>query len=371
MQQQDYYEILGVAKGADQSTIKKAYRKMAMKYHPDQNPGDKEAEDNFKKAAEAYEILGDEEKRAKYDRFGHAAFQQGGGGAGFHDVGDIFESFSDIFGDFFGGGASRSSRGRRRNQPRRGADLRYLCDVTLEQVVNGVEKEIEFEAEQSCESCHGSGSESGKAPDPCGSCGGSGQVVRAQGFFSVATTCPTCRGEGVRITDPCHSCAGQGRQMKARNIQVTIPPGVDTGVRLRVAGEGEGGYRGGPAGDLFVEVRVRNHKNFQRQGDDLFGEVDVSYLQALLGADIEVPAIGKDRMIKTNLSVPRGAQPGDQVRIPDQGIPHLRGSGRGDLVYQVNVTLPKKLKKDEEKLLREIASLRGESVSKKKGGLFG
>lgn len=368
---QDYYEILGVSRDADEPTIKKAYRKKAMQYHPDKNPGDSVAEGKFKEAAEAYEVLGNQEKKARYDRFGHAAFSQAGaGGPGFSDVGDIFESFSDIFGDFFGGG-SRQQRRKSRNQPRRGADLRYLCEIDLEQVINGIEKEVSFEAEENCQPCNGSGAAKGSQPEVCSTCGGSGQVVRAQGFFSVATTCPQCAGEGVIIKSPCHDCQGKGRQLKSRKIRVTIPPGVDTGTRLRVASEGEGGFRGGPAGDLYVEVRVREHRDFVRRGDDLLGEIKVSYVQAALGTEIDVPVI-KEKSGKNSvtLKVPKGTQPGDTLRLASAGIPHLRGGGRGDLYLEVKVSIPKKLKKDEEKLLRELATLNKDKVAGKKNGFF-
>jgi molecular chaperone DnaJ len=367
MPQQDYYEILGVARNADQDTIKKAYRKLAMQFHPDKNPGNKEAEEKFKEAAAAYEVLSSPDKRARYDRFGHAAFAQGGGGQqGFHDVEDIFSSFSDIFGDFFGGMGPRS-RGRGRSTgPARGSDLRYICEITLKDVVNGIEKDIQFDTEESCNECNGSGAAKGSHPETCPTCGGAGQVVSSQGFFSVATTCPTCHGQGRIVRNPCANCNGRGRVKASRKIRVNIPAGVDTGTQLRVSGEGEGGLRGGSPGDLYVEIRVRDDDRFQRHGLDLLSQVEVSYLQALLGAELEVDTIEGTAKI----TVPAGTNSGERVRLEKHGIPSLRGAGRGSLYYEVAVEMPKKLTKDEEKLLREIAKLKGEDVLEAKRGLF-
>lgn len=363
---QDYYDILGVSKNSDQATIKKAYRKMAMKYHPDQNPGNKEAEQKFKEAAEAYEVLGDETKRKKYDQFGHAAFQQGGfgGGGGFHDINDIFSSFGDIFGDFFGGGSSRQSK---RNGPRQGASLRYMLRVDLKDVVEGTEEEIEFDAETDCGSCHGNGSEAGHEPQVCKTCGGNGQVVRQQGFFSVATTCPTCSGNGKVITHPCKTCSGAGRENKKKKIKVKVPPGVDTGTRLRVSGEGEAGYRGGPAGDLYVELVVNDDPIFARDGDDLVGDLEISYLQAILGAKIEVETFRGNETVE----VPPGTQPGERIRIKGKGVPSLRGYGRGDMYFEVIVQIPTKLNKDEEKVLRKLADDQGLKTTGPVAGFFG
>lgn len=371
MAQQDYYETLGVARDADQDTIKKAYRKLAMQFHPDKNPGDKEAEEKFKQAAAAYEILGNSEKRSKYDRFGHAAFAQGAGGQGFQNAEDIFSSFSDIFGDFFGmgggmGGAGARGRGRRSSGPARGADLRYICEIELEDVIKGSEREIRFDTEDSCKECDGSGAVKGSTPETCGTCGGHGQIVSSQGFFSVATTCPSCQGAGKIIRDPCKSCHGRGRVRSERKIRVNIPAGVDTGTQLRLTNEGEGGHRGGPRGDLYVELRVRDHDHFERHGLDLLSRVEISYVKALLGAEIEVETFdGKEKV-----SVPPGTGTGERLRIEKKGVPSLRGGGRGSLYLEVNVEMPKKLSKDEEKLLRDIAELRGEEVSPAKKGFF-
>ena len=350
MAQKDFYEILGVSKDADGDSIKKAYRKMAMQYHPDKNPGDKEAEAKFREAAEAYGILSDSEKRAKYDRFGHAAFSGGHGGGGFHSAEDVFSNFGDIFGDLFGMGGQQQ---RRRSGPSRGADLRYITEVQLKDVIAGSEKEIEFETDVNCDECKGTGAEKGSAPTGCTTCGGSGQVVRAQGFFTMASTCPTCKGSGTMIKNPCKPCKGKGRKVQARKIRVSIPAGVDTGTRLRVSGEGEGGFQGGPSGDLYVEIRVKNHPNFQRRNEDLFAELSVPYVQMILGAEIEVPTVTDETM----LEIPKGTHPGELIKLKGHGLPSLKGNRRGDIYYQVNVLLPQKLSKDEEKHLREIAKI--------------
>ena len=355
MAKRDYYEVLGVTFDADGDTIKKAYRKLAMQFHPDKNPGDKAAEDKFKEAAEAYEVLSNAQKKAQYDRFGFVDGRGGMGGHGFQDINDIFNSFSDIFGDFFGQGGGQRGDPRR---PRRGADLRYVCEINLEEVVSGTKKEIEFETDEQCEECFGQGTEKGHKPETCPTCQGRGQVVRSQGFFSVATTCPNCRGEGQIIKNPCKACKGAGRQRAQRRIEVNIPPGVDTGTQLRVSGEGEGGYRGGPVGDLFVQIQVRDDQHFTREGLDLIGEVEISYLQALLGAEVEVKTFQGVQTLK----IPRGTQVGDNVILKGQGVPSLRGHGRGDLIFDIEIQFPKKLKKEEEKLLRELAKLRGDEV---------
>ena len=354
----DYYEILGIARDAEGDVIKKAYRKLAMTYHPDKNPGDKEAEAKFRECAEAYEILSDGEKRSRYDRFGHAAFKNGGG---FQNMDDIFQNFGDIFGDIFGGGGQRR---RQPNQPGRGADLRYLAEIELKDVISGLERDIEFDAEDACAECHGNGCEPGSKPTTCATCGGAGQVVRAQGFFSMASPCPTCRGTGQIIKNPCAKCRGQGRVEKHHNLRITIPPGVDTGTRLRVSGEGEGGRMGGPAGDLYVEIRVKSHEHFEREGADLFAELSVPYVQMILGAELEVPTVnGKEK-----LKIPRGQQTGDRVKLAGQGLPALQGKRRGDIYYQLQVELPQSIAKEEEKLLHDIAQLQQKGAGSR---LFG
>lgn len=347
----DYYEILGVAKDADGDTIKKAYRKLAMQFHPDKNPGDKSAEDKFKECARAYEVLGDPEKRTRYDRFGHQGVDGPGmGGPHFQDVSDIFSAFGDIFGDFFGqGGGQRQSRSR--TGPQRGADLRYVMEIDLKDVIDGVQRPITFESEDACVECDGSGANKGSSVETCGTCGGRGQVVRTQGFFSMASTCPKCRGQGVAIKDPCRKCKGAGRVSTDRKILVNVPAGVDNGTQLRMSGEGEGGVRGGPPGDLYVDLRIKPDKRFERDGANLFAELEIGYLQALLGAEVEVETLRGPR----KLEIPKGVQFGEHVKLTGEGLPSLRGSRVGDLVYLLKVTFPKKLSKDEEKLLKQIA----------------
>lgn len=366
---QDYYEILGVDRSADADTIKKAYRKLAMQYHPDRNPGDKSSEDKFKEAAEAYDVLSNDDKRSKYNQFGHQAFSQGmGGGGGYQDMGDIFSQFGDVFGDIFGQsqGGGRQNAGRTKNSTRRGSDLRYLFQVELKEVLTENSKEIEFETEEQCSDCTGTGGAKGSAPVVCKTCRGQGQVVRQQGFFTMATTCPTCSGQGESVENPCKPCRGQGRVKAKRKIKVTVPAGVDTGTRLRVSGEGEGGYRGGPAGDLFVELRVNDHDVFEREGDHLFANLDVNYLQFLLGGEEVVEALDGD----VTVEIPRGSSPGDRIKIAGRGIPSLKGSRRGDLYYTINVEFPDKLSEQEEKQLREIATDLGTKVKPAKKGLF-
>lgn len=359
----DYYEILGVAKDAEADVIKKAYRKLAMQFHPDKNPDNPEAEEKFKEAAEAYDVLSDADKRARYDRFGHAGLSGGGGGNhGFHNVDDIFSQFGDIFGDFFGG----QQQQRRQTGPRRGADLRYITEIDLKDVVSGLEKEIEFDAEVACDECKGSGAEKGSVPTTCPTCKGQGQVVRSQGFFTMASTCPTCQGRGTVIKNPCRKCRGAGRTQQSRRIRISIPPGVDSGTRLRVTGEGEGGHLGGPAGDLYVEIRVRPSDMFERRGEDLFGEFSVPYVQVLLGAEVDAPTVTG----KAKVKVPRGTKPGDRIKLTGEGLPSLRGRRRGDIYYQIQVQLPDQLGKDEERLLKEIAKAKGLETDQA-GGFFG
>lgn len=364
----DYYEILSVERTADGDTIKKAYRKLAMEFHPDRNPGDKSAEDKFKEAAEAYEILSNAEKKAQYDRFGHKAFQ-GGRGGGFHDANDIFSQFGDIFGDIFGGsggfgGGQRSARAK--NSPRKGADLRYITEIELKEVITGKEQQIEFDTESNCEDCNGSGAAKGSSPVTCKVCQGSGQVVRQQGFFTMASACNHCRGTGESIEKLCTTCSGQGRKQIKRKIKATIPAGVDTGTRMRIVTEGEGGYKGGPNGDLFVEIRVKDHEVFEREGDHLFANLEVSYLQFLLGG--EITAEGLDGEV--SVDVPKGIAPGERIKVGGRGLPSLRGSRRGDLYYTLNVEFPKKVSEDEEKLIRQLAELTKTKVGTKKKGLF-
>lgn len=359
----DYYAVLGVERNANQDDIKKAYRKLAMQYHPDKNPGNPEAESKFKEAATAYEVLGNKDKRAKYDRFGEAGLGGFQGTGGFQDINDIFSAFGDIFGDFFGGGYQQQRGGRPRQ--RRGSDLRYYLEVELEDVLKGTSKEIEFDAEETCETCQGSGAEAGSQAETCDTCGGTGQIVQRQGFFSMATPCPSCHGTGQVIKNPCKTCYGSGRKMKKRQLRINVPAGVDNGTQLRLTGEGEVGDRGGPPGDLYVEIRVKEHKQFERQGQHLLGELKISYVQALLGTELEYKTIDG----KVSLGVPQGTSHGQILRVGSKGLPSLRSERRGDLLVRVSIEMPKKLKKEEEKLLREIAKMRGEET-KESAGIF-
>lgn len=364
--QSDYYEILGVQRQASPDEIKKAYRKMAMKYHPDKNPGNKEAEDKFKEAARAYEVLSNSQKRQRYDQFGHQGVDGpgfGGAGAGFQDIDDIFSSFGDIFGDIFGGGGGGRRRSRR-GGPQRGMDLRYFLEVDLEDVLEGAKKEISFEIEKNCEPCSGLGSEPGSQTETCSTCRGNGQVLRQQGFFSVATTCSSCRGTGQLITNPCKTCNGEGRLPSEKKLRVNVPAGVGDGTQLRLTGEGEPGKKGGPDGDLFVEVRIRDHDVFIRRETELYAKTKISYLQALLGAELTVETLKGEGQ----LTIPRGTNPGDVVTLSGEGVTSLRTGRRvGDLHYEVEVEVPKKLNRQEEKLLREIAEIKKEKISDKKG----
>ncbi len=348
----DFYEILGVAREADGDTIKKAYRKMAMQFHPDKNPDNKEAEETFKECARAYEVLSDPNKRSAYDRFGHKGVDgMGGGGPHFQDVGDIFAAFGDIFGDLFGQQGGRQQRSR--TGPARGSDLRYVMEIDLKEVITGVERPITFDTDDSCQECEGSGAEKGSEVESCATCGGRGQVVRNQGFFSMATTCPKCRGQGVTIKSPCKKCRGAGRVPVNRKILVKVPAGVDSGTQLRMTGEGETGGRGGPPGDLYIDLRVKPDPRFERDGAQLYAELEISYLLAILGGEVEVVTLRGPK----KLTIPKGSQYGAQVKLAGEGLPSLRGSRVGDLIYLLKVIFPKKLSKEEEKLLRQINDL--------------
>lgn len=358
----DYYEVLGVAKNADLNQIKSAYRKLALQYHPDKNPGNQEAEENFKEAAEAYAVLSDADKRARYDRFGHQATQSGP--AGFDPT--IFADFSDIFGnlgDIFGFGGGRPG-GRR---PSRGADLRYDLQLTFEEGAFGVTKMLRIPRLEHCDSCSGSGSVGGKPPKPCSACGGRGQVRYSQGFFTVARPCPQCQGEGVVISDPCPSCKGGGQVERQREIEVKIPAGVDTGSRMRLSAEGEHGRFGGPAGDLYVVLAVKAHARFKRDGGDVLSEFEVSYAQAVLGATVEVDTVhGKEK-----IDVPAGTQIGHQFRLKGKGIERLDRHGKGDHLARVRLAVPrlKDLSSEQVDLLRQLAQAEGSEVKEDKGVL--
>ena len=343
----DYYELLEVERGADDAAIKSSYRKLAMRWHPDKNPGDAEAEARFKAISEAYDCLKDPQKRAAYDRFGHAAFQNGGmggggggPGGGFSDLGDIFET---IFGSAFGGGG--------RQQARRGADLRYDLEVSLEEAFHGKQAQIEIEVAATCEPCDGSGAEPGTGTRRCNLCGGHGQVRAQQGFFMVERTCPTCHGRGEVIEKPCRKCGGEGRVDQPQTLDVSIPPGVDTGTRIRLGGKGEAGPFGAPAGDLYIFVHVRRHAVFERDGTTLLTRVPITFTTAALGGEIELPGIDGERH---TVPIPAGIQSGKQLRRRGAGMPVLQGRGRGDLVLEITVETPTKLTAKQKELLREL-----------------
>ena len=355
MAHRDYYEVLGVQKGVSPEEIKKAYRKQAVRYHPDKNPGDKTAEDKFKELGEAYEVLSDPQKRAAYDQYGHAAFDRRAGGGfgqagGFHDPFDIFRDVfggNSIFEDFFGGGRSDPS------QPQRGDDLRYDMELTFLEAARGCEKEISVSKPEACEACSGSGAEEGSKTRTCSSCGGRGQVISSPGIFNIAQTCPHYQGAGRVIDKPCKICRGTGRREKASKIKLRIPAGVDSGSRLRSAGNGEAGSRGGPSGDLYVVLHVRPHELFQRDGDDLLCEVPVSFVQAALGAEIEVPTLDN----KATVKLPAGTQPGAMFRLKGHGIKSVQGHGSGDLHVRVNVEVPTHLTSAQKAKLQEFSDL--------------
>jgi molecular chaperone DnaJ len=358
MAQRDYYEILGIRRDADPEEIKRSYRRLAMGYHPDRNPGDKEAEEKFKEASEAYEVLRDPEKREIYDRFGHEGLK-GTGFTGFRGFEDIFSTFGDIFEDFFGFGTTRSGR----TMARAGADLRYDLTIPFLDAAFGKELNIEIPKFMKCDYCGGSGAEPGTFPSTCSTCRGHGQVSRTQGFFTISTTCPNCQGEGQVIHTPCSECRGQKRIRKKKNLSLKIPPGIETGSRLRLRGEGEEGDRGGPPGDLYVVIHVESHEFFERDGDDSVCQVPISFFQAALGDDIEVPTLNGTR----KLAIPRGTQSGQLFRLKGEGISHMRGHGRGDEIVQVIVKTPTKLTKRQEELLREFAGIEQDKGAR---GLF-
>ncbi|MBM3502573.1 MAG: molecular chaperone DnaJ [Alphaproteobacteria bacterium] len=359
----DFYELLGVGREADEATIKKAYRKLAMQYHPDRNPGDKAAEERFKELSEAYDVLRDEEKRAAYDRFGHAAFTQGGMGArpGAQDFAASFSDiFDDLFGEFMGGGRQRSST--------RGADLRYNLEIALEDAFHGKKTTIRVPSSVACDTCHGTGADGDSKPTACRTCAGRGKVRMQQGFFTIERTCPSCHGAGQVIEHPCRSCGGSGRVRRDRNLSVNIPPGVEDGTRIRLAGEGEAGLRTGPAGDLYIFLSVSQHRLFQRSGLDLLCRVPIPMVTAALGGDIEVPSIDGSR---SKISIPSGLQTGKQFRVRGKGMPQLRGQSRGDLYVEFLVETPVNLTKRQRELLEEFNGAGGsKSHSPESEGFF-
>ncbi|WP_151705237.1 molecular chaperone DnaJ [Nitrincola alkalilacustris] len=366
MSKKDYYELLGVSRDSSDRDIKKAYRRLAMKYHPDRNPDNPEAEEKFKEFSEAYEVLSDAQKKAAYDQFGHAGVQ-GQGGGGFHGggfEGNFSDIFGDVFGDIFGGGG-----GQRRSSVQRGADLRYNLDLSLEEAVRGCEKSLRVPTLVACDVCDGSGAKPGTSPRTCSTCGGVGQVRMQQGFFSVQQTCPTCHGRGKVIPDPCTACHGHGRVEKVKTLQVKIPAGVDTGDRIRLAGEGEAGGNGGPAGDLYVQVSVREHPIFQRDGKHLFCEVPISFVDAALGGELDVPTL--DGRVK--LKIPAETQSGKLFRLRGKGIAPVRGGSTGDLMVRAIVETPVNLNSRQKELLREFQDATEEGKGKhspKRHGFF-
>jgi len=357
MAKRDFYDVLGVSKNASPEELKSAYRKLAVKYHPDKNPGDKTSEDKFKEASEAYGILSDQEKKQNYDNFGHAAFEGGGGrqsggfgGFGGADFSDIFE---DFFGDFGGGGRSRG----RRNTSNKGSDLRYDLSITLEEAYEGKKQDIKFSTTEKCNTCKGNGSKPGHSPDRCTVCGGNGKVRSNQGFFTVQQTCPQCAGSGEEITNPCNDCNGQGNKQASKKISVTIPKGVDDGTRIRLAGKGEAGSRGGANGDLYLFINVHSHDLFKRSDENLFFEFPISIADAALGTTIEIPTIDGG---KAKIKIPDGTQNGKQFRLKGKGMPYMRGSGNGDLYVQVNTEVPISLNKEQKELLEKFREIENE-----------
>jgi molecular chaperone DnaJ len=351
-QKRDYYEVLSVSRQATSDEIKRAYRKLAVKFHPDKNPDDAHAEEKFKELGEAYDVLMDDDKRAAYDRFGHDAFAQGGGfgRGGFHDPFDIFREVfgggGGIFETFFGGGATEQDR-------QRGSDLRYDMQITLEEAASGVEKEIEIRKLDACDTCKGTGAEPGSRTINCPSCGGRGQVISSRGFFQVSQTCPRCRGAGKIIDRPCRACDGDGRLEKASRVKLKVPAGISTGSRLRSSRQGEAGIRGGPQGDLYVVVHVKEHKIFQREEDNLYCEVPISFTMAALGGEVDVPTLEG----RANVKVPAGTQSGQVFRLRGKGIINVNGHDRGDLMARLIVEVPSHLNAEQRQKLEDFASL--------------
>lgn len=371
----DYYEILGVPKNATDDEIKKAYRRLAKKYHPDVNQGDSTAEAKFKEINEAYEVLGDSQKRARYDRFGHAGFEQGGFDGGFGGFGDFggFGGFGDIFETFFdgafgGSGFGRSSRGRK--GPQRGADLKYRLEITFEEAAFGVEKEISLTRTELCNTCKGNGTKPGTSRETCKHCNGTGQTQHRQntplGSFVSIRTCDVCGGEGKIIITPCETCKGSGRTRKNVRINVKIPAGIDNGQTISLRGEGEPGTRGGPPGDLYIDIFVKPHAIFQRQGSDIMCEIPITFVQGALGAEIEIPTLEG----KIQYNIPEGTQTGTVFKIKGKGIPNIRGNGRGDLYLKVNIEVPRKLNEKQKAILREFASISGDEVYEQRKSFF-
>jgi molecular chaperone DnaJ len=370
MAKADFYETLGVGRTADEKELKSAFRKMAMKYHPDKNPGDDEAEKKFKELNEAYETLKDPQKRAAYDRFGHAAFEQGGGGfggggGGFAGGGGFSDIFEDIFGEMMGGG--RGGRARSTGGRERGADLRYNMEISLEEAFTGKTAQIRVPTSITCDLCTGTGAKPGTKPTTCSTCQGSGRVRAAQGFFSIERTCPTCHGRGQTIADPCTKCHGHGRVTEERSLSVNIPSGIEDGTRIRLQGEGEAGLRGGPSGDLYIFLSVKPHEFFQRDGADLYCSVPISMTTAALGGTFDVVTLDGT---KSRVTVPEGTQAGKQFRLKAKGMPVLRSTQTGDLYIQIQIETPQKLTKRQRELLQEFEQLSSKENNPESTGFF-
>ena len=356
MAKRDYYEVLGINKNSSPDQIKSAYRKLAVKYHPDKNKGDKAAEEKFKEASEAYHVLSNSERKQSYDNFGHAAFENAGGGrSGFSNF-DFSSHFSDIFEDFFGEGFGGGGRRSRRSN-NRGSDLRYDLSISLNEAYTGKKQDIKFSTSEKCDTCKGTGSKPGYDSGSCSMCGGHGQVRSSQGFFTVQQTCPQCGGAGEEITNPCSSCNGQGKKQTSKRISVTIPKGVDDGTRIRLAGKGEAGSRGSSNGDLYLFINVYSHDLFKRSDENLFFECPISIADAALGTSIEIPTIDGG---KAKIKIPSGTQSGKQFRLKGKGMPYMRGNGNGDLYIQVNTEVPVSLNKEQKELLEKFREIENE-----------
>jgi len=355
MAKRDYYEVLGVQKNSSPEQIKSAYRKLAVKHHPDKNPGDKKAEEKFKEASEAYHILSNKERKQNYDNFGHAAFENGAGGRGGFGNFDFSSHFSDIFEDFFGEGFGGGRKSKKSNF--RGSDLRYDLSITLEEAYSGKKENIKFSTSEKCNTCNGSGSKPGHDAGSCSMCGGHGQVRSSQGFFTVQQTCPQCSGTGEEITNPCSSCGGQGKKQASKKLSVTIPKGVDDGTRIRLAGKGEAGSRGSGSGDLYLFINVYSHDLFKRSDENLFFECPISIADAALGTSIEIPTIDGG---KAKIKIPAGTQSGKQFRLRGKGMPYMRGSGTGDLYVQLNTEVPVSLNREQKELLEKFREIENE-----------
>jgi len=365
MSKRDYYEVLGVSRTCTEVELKAAFRKLAMQHHPDRNPGDRDCEHKFKELNEAYDVLKDGDRRAAYDRFGHAAFEQGGGGA--HGFGaDFASTFSDIFEDLFGMGGGR--RGPRSSSGReRGTDLRYNMEISLEEAFDGKTAQIRIPTPVTCEACSGTGAQAGTKPKACATCGGAGRIRHAQGFFTLERTCPACQGRGEVIEDPCPSCSGSGRVTRERTLSVNIPPGVEDGTRIRLGGEGEAGVRGGPPGDLYIFLSIAAHEFFQRDGADLYCRVPISMVMAALGGQFDVPTVDGD---KTRVKIPEGTQSGGRLRLAGKGMPVLRSKQHGDMYVQVTVETPQNLTRKQRDLLAEFGKLASQDTQPESEGFF-